>query len=47
MLEGMGIETGVDPEKLYAVGQFISEYLRRPSASKVATVFCQNGQAGQ
>lgn len=47
MLEGMGIETGVDLKKLHAVGQFISEYLGRPSASKVATVFCQNGQASR
>ncbi len=47
MLEGMGIETGVDFNKLLAVGQFISEYLERPTASKVSTVFGQNRQASR
>ncbi len=47
MLEGMGIETGVNFKKLLAVGQFISKYLERPSASKVATVFHQNRQGSR
>ncbi|MBI1774960.1 MAG: hydroxymethylglutaryl-CoA lyase [Proteobacteria bacterium] len=38
MLDGLGIETGVDLEKLAAAGRFISEYLGRPSASRVAQV---------
>ena len=47
MLEGMGIETGIDLNKLLAAGQYISEYLGRPSASKVATVFCRDRLASR
>ncbi len=36
MLHGMGIETGVDLQKIIEVGRFISEKIGRPSASKVA-----------
>jgi hydroxymethylglutaryl-CoA lyase len=36
MLDGMGIETGVDLEQLVAAGQFISDLLDRPSGSRVA-----------
>lgn len=36
MLHGMGIETGVDLERLIDVGSFISSYLNRPTSSKVA-----------
>ncbi|XP_011197180.2 hydroxymethylglutaryl-CoA lyase, mitochondrial [Bactrocera dorsalis] len=35
MLHGMGIETGVDLEKLIAVGRYICNELGRPSESKV------------
>ena len=35
MLDGLGIETGVDLAKLVAAGRFISEHLGRPPASKV------------
>jgi hydroxymethylglutaryl-CoA lyase len=35
MLEGLGIETGVDMSKLAAAGRFISDALGRPTASKV------------
>uniref|UniRef100_A0A1L8E0J2 hydroxymethylglutaryl-CoA lyase n=1 Tax=Nyssomyia neivai TaxID=330878 RepID=A0A1L8E0J2_9DIPT len=35
MLHGLGIETGVDLEKLVNVGKFICEQLGRPSESKV------------
>ncbi|XP_055710575.1 hydroxymethylglutaryl-CoA lyase, mitochondrial isoform X2 [Phlebotomus papatasi] len=35
MLHGLGIETGVDLEKLVNVGKFICEELGRPSESKV------------
>lgn len=36
MLHGMGIETGVDLDKLIEVGNYISAFLNRPTASKVA-----------
>ena len=36
MLNGMGIETGVDLTELVAAGLFISSYLGRPLGSKVA-----------
>ena len=36
MLNGMGIETGVDLSKLVDAGLYISKYLGRPSGSKVA-----------
>ena len=37
MLHGMGIETGVDMDKLVDAGQFISEYLGRKPNSRAAT----------
>ncbi len=36
MLHGLGIETGVDMDKLIAAGNFICDFLGRPSGSKVA-----------
>ncbi len=36
MLKGLGIETGVDLNQLAGVGDYISNYLGRPSSSKVA-----------
>jgi len=36
MLNGLGIETGVDLDKLIAAGAFISDAIGRPTASKVA-----------
>jgi hydroxymethylglutaryl-CoA lyase len=36
MLNGMGITTGVDLDKLLAAGRFIVEYLQRETQSKVA-----------
>ena len=36
MLDGMGIQTGVDLAKITATGQFICEQLNRTPASKVA-----------
>ena len=36
MLDGMGIETGVDFAALVAAGRFISDFLGRPAVSKVA-----------
>ena len=37
MLHGMGIETGIDMDKLVDAGQFISEFLGRKPNSNVAT----------
>ena len=36
MLNGLGVETGVDLDALAAAGRFISDHLGRPPASKVA-----------
>ena len=36
LLQGMGIDTGVDLDKLIDAGQFISEHLGRPTQSRVA-----------
>jgi hydroxymethylglutaryl-CoA lyase len=36
MLNGVGVETGVDMEKLVAAGDFISRFLGRPTNSRVA-----------
>ena len=36
LLQGMGIETGIDLDKLIDAGQFISEHLGRPTQSRVA-----------
>ena len=36
MLDGLGVETGVDLNALAAAGRFISDHLGRPPASKVA-----------
>ncbi len=36
MLNGLSIETGVDLNKLISVGNFISDYLKRPTRSKTA-----------
>lgn len=41
MLNGLGIQHGVDLNKLIAAGQFISEKLNRKSGSKVALASCQ------
>ena len=38
MLNGLGIETGVDLEKLLKAGKFISEQLNRPPRSKLGQV---------
>lgn len=35
MLHGLGAETGLDLKKLIHAGRFISDYLKRPPASKV------------
>ena len=37
MLHGMGIDTGIDLDRLIDAGQYISEFLQRKSGSRVAT----------
>ena len=37
MVHGMGIDTGIDLDKLVDAGKFISDFLGRPSGSRVAT----------
>jgi hydroxymethylglutaryl-CoA lyase len=39
MLNGLGIETGIDFERLLKAGWFISEKLSKPPVSKVSTAF--------
>ena len=36
MLHGMGMDTGIDLDKLIDAGQFISDFLQRPSGSRAA-----------
>jgi hydroxymethylglutaryl-CoA lyase len=36
MLQGMGIDTGIDLDRLIDAGQFISDYLQRPTNSRAA-----------
>ncbi len=36
LLHGMGIETGIDLDKLIDAGQYISDFLQRPNGSRVA-----------
>jgi hydroxymethylglutaryl-CoA lyase len=36
MLQGMGIDTGIDLDKLIDAGQFINDYLQRPTNSRAA-----------
>ena len=37
MLHGMGIDTGIDLDKLINAGKFISDTLQRKTGSRVAT----------
>jgi hydroxymethylglutaryl-CoA lyase len=39
MLDGMGIATGIDMQKLIAAGDFICTALGRPTQSRVARAF--------
>lgn len=45
MLHGMGIETGIDLDKLIDAGQAISEFLGRANGSKVARAILNKRQA--
>lgn len=40
MLQGLGIETGIDLDKLIATGQFITSSINRPNRSKVGLARC-------
>ncbi|OIT34523.1 PREDICTED: hydroxymethylglutaryl-CoA lyase, mitochondrial [Nicotiana attenuata] len=42
MLNGLGIKTNVDIQKLLLAGEFISKYLDRPSGSKAAVALSSN-----
>ena len=42
MLNGMGIETGVDMDKLLEAGRFISDFLGREPVSRAATALLRN-----
>ena len=43
MLDGMGIETGVDMDKLLDAGLFISDFLGRAPVSRAATALLRKG----
>lgn len=45
LLDGLGIETGVDLARLAVAGAFISEHLERPPVSKVALALAAAGRA--
>ncbi|MDD3482806.1 hydroxymethylglutaryl-CoA lyase [Azovibrio restrictus] len=47
LLQGLGVETGVDMEKLLAAGQFITTQLGRESASRVARSQASGGTTCQ
>jgi hydroxymethylglutaryl-CoA lyase len=42
MLNGMGVETGVDMDRLISAGNFICNFLGRPSGSRAARAFAAN-----
>lgn len=45
LLEGMGIDTGIDLDALVDAGQFISGFLRRPPNSRASTALFNKRQA--
>jgi len=45
MLNGLGIETGIDLDKLAAAGRYINQHLGRAPASKVAAALAARDQA--
>ena len=47
MLDGLGIETGVDLARLAAAGRMICEHLNRPPASKVAQALAGQALVGR
>ncbi|RMX08673.1 hydroxymethylglutaryl-CoA lyase [Corticibacter populi] len=47
MLDGMGIETGIDLDKLVDAGLYISDYLGRPSQSRAGTAIARKRPQAQ
>ena len=45
MLHGMGIETGIDLDKLIDAGKYISDYLERKPNSRAATALLNKRDA--
>ena len=45
LLHGMGIETGIDLDLLIDAGQFISDFLNRPTNSRAAKALFTKRQA--
>jgi hydroxymethylglutaryl-CoA lyase len=45
MLQGLGIETGIDLDKLIDAGKYISDFLQRKPNSRAATAIL-NKRAG-
>lgn len=45
MLNGVGVETGIDMEKLVAAGDFICRQLGKPTNSRVARALAARKQA--
>jgi hydroxymethylglutaryl-CoA lyase len=45
MLDGLGVTTGIDIDKLTEAGEFISEILGRPSGSKAGTAIAAKRRA--
>ena len=43
LLDGLGLDSGVDLDRLAAAGRFISDHLGRPPASKVARALMGKG----
>ncbi len=46
LLDGLGIDTGVDLTKLRAAGQFISDFLGSPPVSRVARALAAKSAGG-
>ncbi|KAK3028562.1 hypothetical protein RJ639_039084 [Escallonia herrerae] len=42
MLNGLGVKTGVNLEKLMLAGEYISKHLGRPNGSKAAIALCRS-----
>ncbi|MNF15080.1 hydroxymethylglutaryl-CoA lyase [compost metagenome] len=45
MLQGMGIDTGIDLDALIDAGQYISDFLGRPTQSRVAKALLTKREA--
>lgn len=45
LLDGLGIETGIDLAKLASIGNWISSALNRPNGAKAGRALCANTAA--